>query len=105
MVRSGWIGDYDDAYNFLSIFKSDVGEMNTSGYQSTEFDRLVKESESQTDPKLRREAMEQAERVLLADMPVIPIYHYTTQHLVSPRVTGWQDNVMDVHKTRYLGLK
>lgn len=105
VVRSGWIGDYDDAYNFLSIFKSDVGEMNTSGYQSTEFDRLVKESESQTDPKLRREAMEQAERVLLADMPVIPIYHYTTQHLVSPRVTGWQDNVMDVHKTRYLGLK
>ncbi len=104
VVRSGWIGDYNDAYSFLSIFKSDVGEINTAGYQNPEFDRLLKKAETQVDPKLRREAMEQAERVLLADMPIVPIYHYTTQHLISPKVTGWEDNVMDVHQTQYMGL-
>ncbi len=47
---------------------------------------------------------EAAERLMLADMPIIPIYHYTTQHLVGPRVKGWVDNIMDVHPSQYLSL-
>ena len=105
VIRSGWIGDYNDAYSFLGLFKSDVGEMNPSNYKNPEFDRLMKEAENQADAKLRSEAMAQAERVLLADMPIVPVYHYTTQHLVSSKVTGWVDNVMDVHPSRYLGIK
>jgi oligopeptide transport system substrate-binding protein len=105
VIRSGWIGDYNDAYSFLGLFKSDVGEMNPSNYKNPEFDRLMKEAETQADVKLRSEAMAQAERVLLADMPIVPVYHYTTQHLVSSKVTGWVDNVMDVHPSRYLGIK
>lgn len=104
VVRSSWIGDYNDAYTFLSLFKSDVGEMNTSGYNNPEFDRLMAEAETQTDAKKRQEAMEQAERILLADTPIIPIYYNTTQHLVSPKITGWENNVMDVHPTQYLGV-
>jgi oligopeptide transport system substrate-binding protein len=79
--------------------------MNPSNYKNPEFDRLMKEAETQADVKLRSEAMAQAERVLLADMPIVPVYHYTTQHLVSSKVTGWVDNVMDVHPSRYLGIK
>lgn len=105
VVRSGWIGDYNDAYTFLSLFKSDVGDMNSAAYKSAEYDRLVHEAEIQTDASKRQQAMEQAERVLLSDMPIIPIYHYTTQHLVSPKVEGWQDNVMDVHPSRFLQVK
>jgi oligopeptide transport system substrate-binding protein len=105
VVRSGWIGDYNDAHTFLSLFKSDVGEMNPSNYKNAEFDRLLQEAENQADAKKRAEALEQAERVLLSDMPIIPVYHYTTQHLVSPAITGWMDNVMDVHQTQYLGIK
>jgi oligopeptide transport system substrate-binding protein len=105
VIRSGWIGDYNDAHTFLSLFKSDVGEMNPSNYKNEEFDRLMKEAENQVDTKKRAAAMEQAERVLLSDMPIIPVYHYTTQHLVGPAITGWVDNVMDVHQTQYLSIK
>jgi oligopeptide transport system substrate-binding protein len=105
VIRSGWIGDYNDAHTFLSLFKSDVGEMNPSNYKNEEFDRLMEEAENQVDTKKRTAAMEQAERVLLSDMPIIPVYHYTTQHLVDPAITGWVDNVMDVHQTQYLGIK
>ncbi len=105
VVRASWIGDYNDAHTFLSLFKSDVGEMNTSGYQNPEYDRLMQEAETQADPKKRQEAMEQAERILLADAPIIPIYHNTTQHLISPKVSGWENNVMDVHQSQYLGIK
>lgn len=105
VVRSGWIGDYNDAYSFLSLFKSDVGEMNTAGYRNPEFDRLLHEAETNSDARMRREALEQAERVLLSDMPIVPVYFYTTQHLLSPRLNGWEDNVMDIHPTRYLSWK
>ncbi len=105
VVRSGWIGDYNDAYSFLSLFKSDVGEMNTAAYNSAAYDKLIHAAENEVDADKRREDLQQAEQVLLADMPIIPVYHYTTQHLVNPKITGWVDNVMDVHPSQYLGLK
>lgn len=105
VVRSSWVGDYNDAHTFLSLFKSDVGEMNTAGYNNPEYDRLMQEAETQSDTNKRREALEQAERILLADTPIIPIYYNTTQHLISPKLSGWENNVMDVHQTQYLRLK
>jgi len=36
---------------------------------------------------------------------LIPIYYYTTQHLVNEKITGWRDNVMDVHPSRYLNMQ
>jgi oligopeptide transport system substrate-binding protein len=54
------------------------------------------------DPRRRAEQMQQAEALLLQDLPLIPLYHYTTQHLVSPAIDGWVDNVMDIHPSRYL---
>lgn len=105
VVRSGWIGDYNDAYSFLSLFKSDVGEMNTAAYQNPNYDKLIHAAENEADATKRREDLQQAEQVLLTDMPIIPIYHYTTQHLVNPKISGWVDNVMDIHPTQYLNIK
>ena len=102
MIRAGWIGDYNDAYTFLSLFRSDVGSMNPSVYKNTEFDRLVQQSEKEADITKRAELMQKAESILLTDLPIIPIYHYTTQHLVSKKIKGWVDNVMDIHQSRYL---
>jgi len=45
--------------------------------------------------------LEQAERVLLEDQPVIPLYFYVSKHLVKPDVVGWQPNIMDHHYSRY----
>ena len=40
--------------------------------------------------------LEEAERTLLADHPLIPLYFYVNKHLVKPSLTGWYDNVMNV---------
>ena len=32
-------------------------------------------------------------------------YFYVTKRLVSPRVTGWEGNIMDHHQTRYMRLQ
>ena len=104
VVRSGWIGDYNDANTFLELLKGNVGRLNPSGYANSEYDRSMHDAERETDLKARAKLMRTAEGILLKDLPIIPIYHYTTQHMVSPRVGGWVDNVMDVHSTRHLSL-
>ena len=58
----------------------------------------------ETDGAKRRASLEQAERVLLADQPLIPIYFYVNKHLVNPQVRGWYDNVMNVVYSRELEL-
>ena len=104
VLRAGWIGDYNDANTFLELLKGDVGTMNPAGYANSEYDALMRKAEKETDLEVRAGLMQKAEEILLKDLPIIPIYHYTTQHLVSPRVKGWVDNVMDVHPTRFLSL-
>ena len=57
-----------------------------------------------TDAGLRAAYLSEAERMVLAENPVIPIYFYVSKHLVSPRVRGWTDNVLDYHYSKDLAL-
>ncbi len=104
IIRAGWIGDYNDAYSFLSLFKSDVGDMNPSAYHNVAFDQFIQRAETTAEPRQRNTTLQLAEQQLLDDLPILPIYFYTTQHLVDPRIIGWVDNIMDVHPTRFLTL-
>lgn len=104
LVRAGWIGDYNDAYSFLSLFLSDVKGQNHSGYSNPDYDRLVRAASSEVEPTARRQLLQRAEALMLADHPVIPIYTYVTTHMVSARVSGWQDNIRNLHLSRYLAV-
>ena len=102
--RSSWMGDYNDAHTFLSIMQP-RNSANMPGYESEEYDSLMKRAADQVDLDRRRLFLEEAERVMLADHPVIPIYFYVSKHLVSPQVQGWGDNVLDYHYSQHLSLK
>jgi oligopeptide transport system substrate-binding protein len=93
VFRSSWTGDYNDAHTFLQLLQGG-NPSNMSGYVSEEYDSLMRRAAEQADPTRRRFYLEEAERVLLADHPVIPIYFYVSKHLVKPRVRGWGDNVV-----------
>jgi oligopeptide transport system substrate-binding protein len=47
----------------------------------------------------------QAEAKLLAAQPVLPLYFYTSKHLVKPWVGGYTANPLDHHASRFLTLK
>ena len=102
LIRSGWIGDYNDASNFLDLFRGDVGTINPAGWKNADYDSLMKQAETELDADKRIDLMQQAEKILLSEMPLIPIYYYTTQHLLNNDLKGWEDNVMDIHPSRYL---
>lgn len=103
VYRLSWVGDYNDAYNFLQYLKSDFG-INLPHYSSQAYDTLLREAGQQSDATRRRELLQQAERLMLADHPVIPLYFYVNKHLVKPELLGWYDNVMNVVYSQDLRL-
>ena len=104
MFRLSWQGDYNDAYNFLQYFKSDFG-INLPRYRNVAYDALLDRAGTEAGATARRATLEAAERMMLADHPVIPIYFYASKHLVSPRVGGWYDNVMNIVYSKDLSLR
>jgi len=101
VFRAGWIGDYNDAFTFSQMMHS-ANEMNHSGYVSSRYDNFIELAAGERDPVVRADFLEQAEIILLDDMPIIPIYFYVSKHLVKNWVGGRQPNIMDHHYTKNL---
>ena len=101
--RAGWIGDYLDPFTFIELMHSQFG-VNDSGYNNPAYDALADQAAAEVDPERRRALLEQAEQILLADQPVIPLYFYVTARLVKPWVGGYQPNLMDQHYTKNLQI-
>jgi oligopeptide transport system substrate-binding protein len=103
VFRAGWIGDYADPYTFLSLLHSDHG-INDSGYRNPAYDKLLETISSLPAGPGRNRAMADAEAMLLADHPVLPLFHYVSRSLVKPWVSGYQANIMDHHYTARMGI-
>ncbi|HEX7417733.1 MAG TPA: peptide ABC transporter substrate-binding protein, partial [Steroidobacteraceae bacterium] len=103
MFRLAWIGDYNDPYTFAQYLKSDFG-INLPHYRNRAYDEMLARAAAEVDPARRRALLEAAERKMLADHPLVPLYFYVNKHLVSPRLHGWYDNVMNVVYSRDLEL-
>ena len=103
VFRSSWTGDYNDAHTFLSMLQRD-NAANMPRYANDKYEELMTRAAAQVDPDRRRLYLEEAERVMLSDHPVIPLYIYVSKHLVKPEVQGWGDNVLDYHYSQHLSL-
>lgn len=104
VFRSGWIGDYNDATTFLDIMHSTHGQ-NDTGWSNPRYDALLAQAAVQTDPAARREQLQEAERILLTEMPVIPVSFSSSVNLVKPWVKGWQGNILDYHYSKDLWIE
>jgi len=103
VFRMNWNGDYNDAHTFLSTLESS-NPSNFTAYKSADFDALMHRAAAQTDPTKRRFYLEEAEKQMLRDSPLIPIYFNVNKSMVSPAVHGWGDNVLNYHYSRHLSL-
>jgi len=103
LFRLSWNGDYNDAHTFLSNLESD-NPSNMTGYASDVFDSMMERAAGQRDPVFRKGFLEEAECIMLDDHPLIPIYFFVNRSMVSPRVRGWGDNVLNYHYSRHLSL-
>ena len=92
--RSGWTGDYLDPMTFMDLWISGASN-NYVNYSNPEYDKLVKEAQTSTDQKLRMDNMKKAEKMILEDMAIVPIYFYTHPYAVKPNVKGITKNAIN----------
>ncbi|VBB05241.1 Hypothetical protein LUCI_0448 [Lucifera butyrica] len=87
VARAGWIGDYTDPMTFGDYFLS-YGGNNWGKYDNPAYDKLIEAAQVSNDQKLRMQNMHEAEKILIDDMGVAPIYFYNYNYCVKPYVKG-----------------
>ena len=102
--RAGWIGDYPDPFTFLDMMVTDRGN-NKTGWSSKEYDNFLKLASSKINNDSRYKLYEQAEKILIEELPIIPIYTYTRTYLLSQKVKNWQKNILDTNPYQFLSLE
>ncbi|WP_424766589.1 peptide ABC transporter substrate-binding protein [Paenibacillus sp. sgz302251] len=83
MQRAGWGADYNDPMTYMDMFVTNGGQ-NKTGFASAEYDELIKKAYATDDQKERIEAMTRAEQILMEEMPIMPIYYYSSVYMLKP---------------------
>ena len=94
VVRLAWTADYNDAGNFLDAFRG-TSPNNDSGYANPQYDSILDAAALAVNASQRKAKLEEAERILLSDYPIIPIYFYSVKRLVKPYVKGAKPNPLN----------
>ncbi len=101
VFRSGWIADYHHPLNFLELFHSH-SHFNFYAFEHSGYDHVIEQLRASHQADEQAKLIQQAEQILAAQLPVIPLYHYVSRHLVKPDIKGFNNNLMDRHLSRYL---
>ncbi len=102
MARAGWVGDYNDASTMLDILLSTHGQ-NKGKWNNPEYDEILNASRMIADDAERAKYYEQAERIIVEEMPIIPVYEQVITRLKRPYVGGYpMNNVEDSIYTKNL---
>jgi oligopeptide transport system substrate-binding protein len=92
IARASWIGDYMDPSTFTDKYVTNGGN-NDSGWSNKDYDRLLVEAaQVATQPALRLKKLQEAEKILLREQPIIPMYHYVNADLRRKNVHGIKEN-------------
>lgn len=98
---SAWIGPFRAPFAFMQLFEKGFA-MNYANFDDPAYQTLLSAAANAQTRKQRFSFYERAEKVLDYEMPYIPMYFYTSTHLVKPYVGGWMPNLTDHHPSRYM---
>src|SRR5690606_5453660 len=84
---SGWGPDYLDPYSFLSLFVTD-GRNNKMGYSNEQYDALIAETVETSDADVRYNNFLEAEKILIGEAGIAPLYQKGVTQLQSPKIQG-----------------
>ena len=103
VARFAQFAAYGDPYGLLQPLQSQ-SPATWAGYSNPVFDDLMRQSNFAPDAAERGRLMARAEQVLMADYPMVTVYHQVTRRLISPRVKGWVDTPRGTTPTRFLRI-
>ena len=101
VARAGWIADFKDPVTFLNLGHSADGN-NYGEYTNKDFDALLDKASTEADAAKRMQLLSEAEALLVKDVSILPLMFYSTHNLISSKLKGFNENVMDSHPSRYV---
>lgn len=87
IALQGWYADYADPLAFLERYVFGKGS-NDVGWRNPSFDALIASARNTSEERERMDALHRAEKLLLNEMPVIPVFEYTRAYLAHGRLKG-----------------
>ncbi len=91
--RDGWVGDYEDAMTMLDPWETDAPN-NDPNYSNPEYDKLITGAKEAENADKRFVDMQEAEKILMEDCPVMPLYFGTMQYAIKPHIKGVYSNII-----------
>jgi peptide/nickel transport system substrate-binding protein len=104
--RASWIGDYPDAENYLSVFYSEnPAPPNYTRYHNPAFDLLYRQSLIENNDSLRYSLYRKMDQLVIRDAPIVPLWYDEVIHLVSPSVSGFEANGLNLLELRHTRIR
>ncbi|MCZ8512671.1 peptide ABC transporter substrate-binding protein [Paenibacillus filicis] len=85
--RSSFLPDFADPINFLDGFQS-TNPFSRTGWANPQYDKLIKDAYNEPDEAKRFKMMHDAEKILMDEAPILPLYFYNNVYLQSEKVDG-----------------
>jgi oligopeptide transport system substrate-binding protein len=104
MFDIGWIMDYPDPEDIIDLLFYSTSRQNNTNYSNPDFDKLVEEARVESDFTKRAALYQEAERMLLADAPWIPLFYGRDHLVVKPNVQGFEPQAIVIPRLRYVTI-
>jgi ABC-type transport system substrate-binding protein len=104
LISNGWCADYPDPQNFADVLFHSGADMNNGHYSNPELDSLLDRAGVETDVNKRIQMYQQAEQIIVNDVPAIFVDHGISYTLVKPYVQGYVVTPMSIPIERYLSI-
>ena len=95
MARESWSGDYPDPMTFLDLFVSG-GSNNSPDYRNAKYDQLIQQAQNTVDPVKRMQTLHQAEKILIEDAVIAPVFFQTNPVMMRSTVKGVVRSILGV---------
>jgi len=93
IARGGWITDFMDPSGLLTIFTAE-NAYNDPNYNNPAFDLLLQEAQQTTDMEVHFTKLYEAHALFMADMSIVPVYHYSDFVYAKAYVKDWGRSVL-----------
>ncbi len=88
LAAGSWTADFSDSMNFLEIFKFKAGGSNNTAWENLRYRELLDQALDVNDFQQRRKIFQECESILIQEMPIIPLFHYTLVYASKQNVKG-----------------
>lgn len=88
LALNSWMAEYYDPMSYLSLFSSATNGINTTGWSDKAYSALLYQSSAQMDQAKRFELLNQAQEILMQQMPIISLFHFSSTFGKSASLEG-----------------